>query len=286
MGCCQSRSLYPPSEQPNSSSRAITSSQPQLPPALPRPSTSTHSGRHSHHRSSQPLSAHINRPLRPHVWSSRSRVWTRAELDRERTEFFETRVAGRPEIWQTLRVALEVLWAGGDPEDDTGILTAQTILDAAGITLPTGDLAGGAYDGFGAFYPLHQFVVSDPENMVDSPSGAAPAGDGEDKDAESDELDEDEILRRREEKGKAVVNPKDLMNVRARLSDGAGPDLVVSVGKEDSVRLLTRRVFEESGLTQPKYIRIAYMGRILKDNQSLIAQGWKDDHVVNALVFG
>lgn len=140
---------------------------------------------------------------------------------------------------------MEVMWAAGDPEDDTGILTAQTILDAAGITLPTGDLAGGAYDGFGAFYPLHQYVVSDPQNLVDSPAGVT----GDDKDAESDELDEEEILRRREEKGKAVVNPKDLINVRARLSEGSSSDLVVTIGKQDSVRLLTRRVFEESGVS-------------------------------------
>ena len=32
-------------------------------------------------------------------------------------------------------------------------------------------------------------------------------------------------------------------------------------------------------------IRIAYLGRILKENKSLVAQGWHEGHVVNALVF-
>lgn len=32
-------------------------------------------------------------------------------------------------------------------------------------------------------------------------------------------------------------------------------------------------------------IKIAYMGKILKDNKSLQAQGWREGHVVNALVF-
>lgn len=39
-------------------------------------------------------------------------------------------------------------------------------------------------------------------------------------------------------------------------------------------------------LAAPKRIKIAYLGKILKENQSLVAQGWSEDHVVNALVFG
>lgn len=32
-------------------------------------------------------------------------------------------------------------------------------------------------------------------------------------------------------------------------------------------------------------IKIAYMGKILKDGETLQAQGWREGHVVNALVF-
>ena len=38
-------------------------------------------------------------------------------------------------------------------------------------------------------------------------------------------------------------------------------------------------------LPPSKRIRLAYMGRILKENGSLQAQGWQKGHVVNALVF-
>ncbi|KAG9232061.1 ubiquitin domain-containing protein [Amylocarpus encephaloides] len=290
MGCCASTSRassspYPP--EPNSSSRGITSSQPQSHSALPRPSThaSSHSNRHSHHRSSQPLSAHINKPLKIHVWACKNRNWTRADLDRERTDFFDTRVTGRPEIWQTLRAVLEILWAGGDIGDvDGGIGTAQQILDAADITIPTGDLSNGVYDGFGAFYTLPEFIVADPQNIASTPP--TPADEVINTDGESDELDEEELVKRREEKGKGVLSVKDMIHVTARLSDGGGPDLVLSVGRDDSVRLVARRLAEEASLSPPKSIRIAYLGKILRDNQSLIAQGWKDDHVVNALVFG
>lgn len=50
------------------------------------------------------------------------------------------------------------------------------------------------------------------------------------------------------------------------------------------VRLLTARVPSEQ-VDATARIRIAYMGRILRDGESLVAQGWSEGHVVNALVF-
>jgi hypothetical protein len=157
------------------------------------------------------------------------------------------------EIWQTLRAVLEIMRSGGEPDDVEGELaTAQQILDAAAITLPTGDLANGAYDGFGAFYPMPEHIVADPTNMAYTvPTVGIDDGD---KGAESEELDEEEILKRREEKGKGVLNAEDLINVKARLSDGGGPDLAVSIGKDDSVRLLARRLLEESGVSNANHM--------------------------------
>lgn len=247
-GCCvsapsDSDSPYP-ATQPSSSSRAINNSQPPSATALHRPSTThtTSSLNQTPSRQGRPLTEHFNKPLRRHIWASSDKIWTRRQLDREREAFFDTRVAGRTEVWQTLHGALEVLWssslANGDFEG--GIATAQTILEAAGLTLPTGDLANGVYDTLGAFYSLPEWVVADPENLA------------EDDDEEEDKMvdgDEDEVLRRREEKGKKVVVEGDLIRVKARLSDRGGPDVVVSVGKGDSVRLLTKRVFEESDVS-------------------------------------
>jgi hypothetical protein len=139
-------------------------------------------------------------------------------------------VTGRPEIWQTIRVALEVLWRKGDlHEDDGGLATAQSILTAADITIPTGDLANGVYDSFGNFYPLPEYVVSDPVKMEGK--------------SEEEEESEDE-LKRRDEKGKGVM-----VELKARLSDGGGRDLVLRVGKDDSVRLVTKRIMEASGVS-------------------------------------
>jgi hypothetical protein len=211
-------------------------------------------------------------------------------------------VTGREEIWQAIRTALELLWAEGDDggeSDDGSVATAQTVLEAAGITIPTGNLRDGVYDAFGAYYKLDDWVVSYPTNMVQV--------DGEDKDVGDESegaVDEEEAIRRREEKGKAVISEADMIRVKARLSD-SGDDVVVKVGKDDSVRQLTKRVFEESGVSFPlilerffksnkqqldpqtgKKIKIVYLGKVLDENMPLIAQGWKADHIVSALVFG
>lgn len=156
-------------------------------------------------------------------------------------------MSGQPEIWQTIKAALEVLWAGGDTgdeENDGGVATAAMILQAADLTLPRGDLAHGVYDVRGDFYPLPEHIVADPENIV--------AGEESDKDGEdaASGEDEEELQRRREEKGKAVLAPEDMIAVKARLSDRGGPsaDIVVQMGKGESVRLLAKRLCEEAAV--------------------------------------
>jgi hypothetical protein len=144
----------------------------------------------------------------------------------------------------TIRAALEVLWSSDESDEPGGgIVTAQTILDAADITLPTGDLANGAYDAFGAAYGLPEWVVADPENMVLEEEGVET--DADKGTEESEEMDE-EAERRREEKGKAVIAASDLITVKARLSVSGGADVVVQIGKRDTVRLLMKRIIEEA----------------------------------------
>jgi hypothetical protein len=101
-----------------------------------------------------------NKELKRLVWESTDRTWTRRQIDQERDDFFFTRVTGRPEVWQTIKTALEVTWAGGDAEeDDGGLKTAQVILNAASITLPHSTLDKGVYDVSGNFYALPKYIV-------------------------------------------------------------------------------------------------------------------------------
>jgi hypothetical protein len=177
---------------------------------------------------------------------------------RERNEFFETRVTGRAEVWGALSVATELLRSG----DTT---TAQGIVDAAGITVPTGDLCDGCYDENGALYRLPEVIVMDPSNVVDAENDSAThrlssetttgigddvMSDGKVAADDSDDVyeDEDEVERRREEKGKEIE--RDLIRVKARLSDRGGPDLTIVIGKSYSVGALVRRVQTEAKVRQ------------------------------------
>ena len=126
------------------------------------------------------------------------------------------------------------------------IATAQGILDASAITLPTGNLMNGAYDQVGNFYQMPEHVVSDPSNVV-AASRDEEADRGEDTTEGTDE--EDEVERRREEKGKGVLKSGESVKVKARLSDRGGPDVVVTIGKEQNVRVLIRRIQEEANVT-------------------------------------
>ena len=200
------------------------------------PRSSTNHLTTSQHSNIPPLglAEQFNQPLRPHIWTSRKRKWTRQELDREREEFFDTRVTGRQEIWGALRIVIGLLEEGE-------METAQGILDASGITVPTGDLKDGAYDEAGNFYQMPEHVISDPENLM--PEEKAPAAQ---IDAKAEETDEDEIERRREEKGKAVLKIGESIKVKARLSDRGGPDVVIELSKDQNIRVLIRRIQDEA----------------------------------------
>ncbi|EED24160.1 ubiquitin domain protein, putative [Talaromyces stipitatus ATCC 10500] len=295
MGCCLSRSSN--EEQPF---HASTATQEPQEDAL----STHHSEQHSRQQASNsstrrrsrprcqgvalPLDQHYNQPIRPHIWRSKRRLWTRTQIDREREEFFDTRVTGREEVWAALRAALSLLREGD-------IETAQGIIDAAGVTVPTGDFCDGCYDENGVLYRLPQCIVSDPDNIADDSGAAAGETDGVDDDMEdgisdrkivSEESDEELISedaeRRREEKGK--MSERDMIRVQARLSDRGGPDVMISIGKTQNVSLLARKIHSETKMSNTQRVRIVYLGRVLRENEPLVDQGWKQGHVINAMV--
>ncbi|KAI1846922.1 hypothetical protein JX266_007143 [Neoarthrinium moseri] len=313
MGCCFSTPAGPnapyPGGAPSGSSRAINSPRLQASateesgtrspavvqsdPTASLASPTSASSRRS--RSQQPLDQHIDKPLRRHVWCSSDRTWTRAQLDKERTEFFDTRVTGRAEVWQTVHAALEVMWQSdaepgatteGDPEGDTALATAQSILRAAEITLPTGDLAKGVYDSLGHYYPLPEWIVTDPVNIseTDEQDRAEDQKGGHVDDDGGAGEESDEVLRKREEKGKAVES-QNTVKIRARLSETAR-DIIVKIDPDDSVRSVAQKILYQSRLdAQSRKIKLVYLGKILKENASLESQGFNTTHVVNAFVF-
>ena len=157
-------------------------------------------------------------------------------MDRERRDFFDTRVTGHAEIWATLKVVVGLL-ADGD------VTTAQSILDAAAVTVPTGDLKNGAYDEAGNLYQMPDHVISDPQNLAPDQEII---GKGETSNEVTD--DDEELERKREEKGKAVLKNGDVFKVKARLSDRGGPDVIIAVGKDQPVRTVLQRIRDEANV--------------------------------------
>ena len=307
-GCCTSRPAEDGQQQPaqptaslsthhhTSSTRAIAQS--AVPPSTtqrgnnrtlrPQPSlsttTSTPRASTAQLDPERSLTDQPNAPLRQHPpWTSKKRVWTTSQLARERYEFFETRVTGSPEIWAAIKTATELM-------RDGDLATAQEILTAAGVTLPTGDLVNGAFDSTGNLYKCPSEIVSDPVNVIVDEAGkeSIVSTGPDDKEAAlgtvDDPLDDEATLaeQRREEKGKG--KERDAVKVKCRLSDRGGPDVIISIGRSQHVGVLARRVASQAGISRNLRVRVAYLGKILKENETLDSQGWKEGHVINALV--
>jgi Ubiquitin-binding domain len=83
--------------------------------------------------------------------------WTPQTLGRARDTFWETRVEGRPEVWEALHLASQSV-------DDE---TKQVILVAADVT--PFDMAGNTifcYDQLGARYDMPVWAMQQPSNML------------------------------------------------------------------------------------------------------------------------
>lgn len=248
--------------------------------------------------------------LTPKSWASKSRKWNPASLRRERYEFFETRVTGRREIWDALRQVAECV-----REND--LSTAQGILDAIGVTLPTGRLEEGGYDEAGNLYRVPNAVLSDPTNIqpddaedgeTDTMIGTVAPVDMKEATVGKlmeDEYKDDDVISAtptRDDKGKAPVE-KDAIKIKCRLSDRGGPDVIIALGKSQNVGALTRLVRDEAEASPrtvryideanenvqiPEHarLRVVYLGRMLDEKKSLQDQGWKEGQVLNVMVAG
>lgn len=174
---------------------------------------------------------------------------------------------------------------------------AQGIVDALGITCPSGRVAsgrgrdkvkGGVYDERGVLYELPVWVIADPEDIVEEEETDDKAvTDGAEKLPTAGDDDDVSIASpstpsRRDEKGKARLDDiGDIVHIRCRLSD-RGTDVTVEVGRKQQVSVLIRKIQEKVG---SKRIRIMYLGKALEERKSVAESGWREGHVVNAMVF-
>jgi Ubiquitin-binding domain len=129
---------------------------------------------------------------------------------------------------------------GGD------VATAQGMLDAAGITLPTGNLVDGCYDEVGNLYRLPELVVSDPANIRRDGDGRG--GEGEEGEPDPEEADEVRVDDRSRNSNNidgetmiGVSEPKVVGAAAEKVVDGEEKDV-----EKESEEILGRRR-EEKG---------------------------------------
>ncbi|KNE72685.1 hypothetical protein AMAG_16442 [Allomyces macrogynus ATCC 38327] len=136
--------------------------------AVPGASTAASGARAGQSTAHLPPSA----PLRTgHLqWTAAPPGLTRDQLERRREEYWATSPAygGRAEVWDALRAICNAVITG-----DQNMVPA--LVDAAGISIPTGDLTeaagpeGGAYDVLGNKYVVPAFCLVPPTNLLASP---------------------------------------------------------------------------------------------------------------------
>jgi len=174
-------------------------------------------------------------------------------LRAERDAFFDTRVTGKPHVWDVLRNVTELLRQGSaESSEEHRLKEAQGMLEAAAITCPTGRIRDGLYDETGVSYKLPKHIITDPVNVIPD-EVERHSHDMETKEGLSvmdgaDETDEDG-LERKDEKGKrGVGNP---IKIRARLSD-RGTDIHLEIGDEQTVKTIARMIQDEAAVS---YVR-------------------------------
>lgn len=149
------------------------------------------------------------------------------------------------------------------------LITAQGILEAAGVTTPTGNLIEGCYDEAGNLYRLPETIILDPINVIPDETARQPnrnsnidgetmvglseaksvaLDSGQMEDIEKAEEDSEATERKREEKGKA--SERDAVKVKCRLSDRGGPDVVILLGRSQTVGALARKIKSETDVSR------------------------------------
>ncbi|KAK6353800.1 hypothetical protein TWF730_008226 [Orbilia blumenaviensis] len=117
-------------------------------------------------RNGIPLSQRLDTPLKRLAWihdeAKEGPPPTVTRLEREREDFWFTRVTGVPQVWNVIRAICEMLM---DDDSNEQLDICRDMLTAAEITLPTGSFEGGAWDKTGNQYRVPRHVICNPLNV-------------------------------------------------------------------------------------------------------------------------
>lgn len=133
--------------------------------ALCFPSNNTANSTTSSNAEENPGQFHKNKLLKRGLHKENVKIengWTFAELEKQRTAFWDTAPAydGKIEIWQALKAAVTAIQDSASCSPDYE--HAQIILDSVGVTLPNGSLEN-CYDELGTQYSIPIWVIVTPK---------------------------------------------------------------------------------------------------------------------------
>ena len=153
-------------------------------------------------------------------------------MEKERNDWWDTRTSGQPQIWGAVRLMVEHLQRGEVAE-------AQALLDATECTCPNGQLWRGVFDASGDWYKMPEWIVIEPEGLVEDEELSAE----EDAPGATDGALEEEKNLEVEELGEQV-------KVRVRLSTDA-KDVVILMRKNEKVSALITKLKQKTGVSVP-----------------------------------
>ncbi|CAG8746517.1 19559_t:CDS:2, partial [Racocetra fulgida] len=187
------------------------------------------------------------------TWTSETSI-TIGQLKKQRDAFWET----APIIWDALRHACE--------SDD--LEYAQLILNAAKITIPTGNLVDGCYDELGNRYVIPAYCLVDPTNLIrDYEEGTSDHGD---------ETNSDLLLD---------PSATEQLPVIIRLSTSA-EDVQINVNpKIDTIDTLKIKLCANQKIDQKKFtIRFFFLGSLLDGKTKLADVKFDQGQLLQALI--
>jgi len=239
---------------------------------------------------------------RPHVntelvfsakaWEKDFPAITSVELKRRREEFWDTRVEGRKEIWQAIRLACE---AG-----DEG--TSLAILDSAGVTpfdMNKPDCCF-SYDDMGVKYEVPMYLLRDPSNLLTDPHTSVPTGEVHTEVHHSQPLPTTSLPTTQPDEKNVDNNPQQQplttqpiatvtqlssvepgFKIKIRFSEGK--DIELTVHATETVMELKNRLFTSNGIPI-KDQRVIFSGKRLEDTDTMTSAKIKVGTLVQVMV--
>lgn len=164
-------------------------------------------------------------------------------MEKERRDWWDTRVTGDVQVWRCLQAATEALQEGD-------VTTAQTLLDAQECTCPTGQLWSRVYDDRGNEYKVPEWLVVEPAGLVEE----------EDTPVTEDKTEETTVIEDSEPDHEYVV--------RVRVSE-TSTDFKVTVRRRETIASI-RETLKTQAQVRPSAVKPLAHSQPKTTNETLL----------------